>query len=170
MQEMPRKIFFHRVLNRGRRTESRLLFGSFCRSKKNVKTFPFRELPDKQEVCPCRGSTLRVLFSFRKVPRFCMLRIIAPQPSLPTKTHKTPKNREKRDKKLETSKRKGKKEEKRGKKCKKGLTKGEESGNIIKLRKGAGAREARETGSAREGARDCDFERTKMSKRNLKKV
>ena len=87
-----------------------------------------------------------------------------------TKTHKTPKNREKRDKKLETSKRKGKKEEKRGKKCKKGLTKGEESGNIIKLRKGAGAREARETGSAREGARDCDFERTKMSKRNLKKV
>ena len=99
-----------------------------------------------------------------------MLRIIAPQPSLPTKTHKTPKNREKRDKKLETSKRKGKKEEKRGKKCKKGLTKGEESGNIIKLRKGAGAREARETGSAREGARNCDFERTKMSKRNLKKV
>ena len=47
-------------LNRGRRTESRLLFGSFCRSKKN-KLVPFRELPDKQEVCPCRGSTLRVL-------------------------------------------------------------------------------------------------------------
>ena len=44
-------------LNRGRRTESRLLFGSFCRSKKN-KLVPFRELPDKQEVCPCRGSML----------------------------------------------------------------------------------------------------------------
>ena len=50
------------------------------------------------------------------------------------------------------------------------MTKGEESGNIIKLRKGAGAREARETGSVQEEARDCDFERTKMSKRNLKKV
>ena len=50
-------------LNRGRRTESRLLFGSFCRSKKN-KLVPFRELPDKQEVCPCRGSTLRVQGSF----------------------------------------------------------------------------------------------------------
>ena len=48
-------------------------------------------------------------------------------------------------------------------------TKGEESGNIIKLRKGAGAREARKTGSVREGTRNCDFERTKMSKRNLKK-
>ena len=31
-------------LNRGRRTKSRLLFGSFCRSKKNVKTSPLREL------------------------------------------------------------------------------------------------------------------------------
>ena len=49
-------------LNRGRRVEPRLLFGSFCRSKKN-KLVPFRELPDKQEVCPCRGSTLRVLWS-----------------------------------------------------------------------------------------------------------
>ena len=28
-------------LNRGRRVEPRLLFGSFCRSKKNTKTFPF---------------------------------------------------------------------------------------------------------------------------------
>ena len=46
-------------LNRGRRTESRLLFGSFCRSKKN-KTVPFRKLSDKQKVCPCRGSTLCV--------------------------------------------------------------------------------------------------------------
>ena len=42
-------------LNRGRRTKSRLLFGSFCRSKKN-KLVPFRELPDKQEVCPCRAA------------------------------------------------------------------------------------------------------------------
>ena len=49
-------------LNRGRRTKSRLLFGSFCRSKKNVKTSPFRELSDKQKACPCRGGTLRVLF------------------------------------------------------------------------------------------------------------
>ena len=60
MQEMPRKIFFHRVLNRGRRTESRLLFGSFCRSKKNVKTSPFRELSIAWKACPCRGGTLRV--------------------------------------------------------------------------------------------------------------
>ena len=47
-------------LNRGRRVKPRLLFGSFCRSKKN-KLVPFRELSDKQEVCPCRGGTLRVL-------------------------------------------------------------------------------------------------------------
>ena len=85
----------------------------------------------------------------------------------PTKPQKTEK------KGIKSSKRRKervKKEEKRGKKCKKGLTKGEESGNIIKLRKGAGAREARETRRKREGARNCDFERTKMSKRNLKKV
>ena len=65
-----------------------------------------------------------------------------------------------------------KKAEKRRKKCKKGLTKGEESGNIIKLRKGAGAgaREARKTGRTRKEARNCDLGRTKMSKRNLKKV
>ena len=63
-----------------------------------------------------------------------------------------------------------KKRKKGEKKIKKGLTKGEESGNIIKLRKGAGAREARETRRKQEGARNCDFERTKMSKRNLKKV
>ena len=49
-------------LNRGRRVKPRLLFGSFCRSKKNVKTSPFRELSDKQKACPCRGGTLRVLF------------------------------------------------------------------------------------------------------------
>ena len=54
-------------LNRGRRTESRLLFGSFCRSKKN-KLVPFRELSDKQKVCPCRGSTLRVLWKFEVLP------------------------------------------------------------------------------------------------------
>ena len=45
-------------LNRGRRVRPRLLFGSFCRSKKN-KSVPFRKLSDKQKVCPCRGSTLR---------------------------------------------------------------------------------------------------------------
>ena len=74
-------------------------------------------------------------------------------------------------KKARNVEKKGQKRGKKGeKKIKKGLTKGEESGNIIKLRKGAGAREARETGRTREGARDCDFERTKMSKRNLKKV
>ena len=39
-------------------TSEQLLFGSFCRSKKN-KPVPFRELSDKQKVCPCRGSTLR---------------------------------------------------------------------------------------------------------------
>ena len=32
-------------LNRGRRVETRLLFGSFCRSKKNVKPFPFGSFP-----------------------------------------------------------------------------------------------------------------------------
>ena len=74
-------------------------------------------------------------------------------------------------KKARNVEKKGQKRGKKGeKKIKKGLTKGEESGNIIKLRKGAGAREARETGSAQEEARNCDFERTKMSKRNLKKV
>ena len=48
-------------LNRGRRTKSRLLFGSFCRSKKNVKTSPLRELSIAWKACPYRGSTLRVL-------------------------------------------------------------------------------------------------------------
>ena len=38
-------------LNRGRRTKSRLLFGSFCRSKKNVKTSPFRELSIAWKAC-----------------------------------------------------------------------------------------------------------------------
>ena len=106
MQEMPRKIFFHRVLNRGRRTESRLLFGSFCRSKKNVKTFPFRELPDKQEVCPCRGSTLRVLFSFRQVPRLANLESSHrshPFRQKPTKPQKT----EKKGKKARNVEKKG---------------------------------------------------------------
>ena len=50
-------------------TSEQLLFGSFCRSKKNVKTSPFRELPDKLETCPCRASTLRVLLSPRENPR-----------------------------------------------------------------------------------------------------
>ena len=47
-------------LNRGRRVKPRLLFGSFCRSKKNVKTSPFRELSIAWKACPCRGGTLRV--------------------------------------------------------------------------------------------------------------
>ena len=34
-------------------------FGSFRTSEKN-KPVPFRKLSDKQKVCPCRGSTLRV--------------------------------------------------------------------------------------------------------------
>ena len=57
-------------LNRGRRTKSRLLFGSFCRSKKN-KLVPFRELPDKQEVCLCRAARC----ARYGVPRFCKPRI-----------------------------------------------------------------------------------------------
>ena len=56
-------------LNRGRRTESRLLFGSFCRSKKN-KSVPFRKLSDKQKVCPCRGSTLRGISRGVEAPPF----------------------------------------------------------------------------------------------------
>ena len=32
-------------LNRGRRVKPRLLFSSFCRSKKNVKPFPFGSFP-----------------------------------------------------------------------------------------------------------------------------
>ena len=65
-------------LNRGRRTESRLLFGSFCRSKKN-KTVPFRELSIAWKACPCRGSTLRVLLlPCRKLSRLpCRLRRIS---------------------------------------------------------------------------------------------
>ena len=81
-----------------------------------------------------------------------------------------PATEEKREKTSKRRKERVKKAEKRGKKCKKGLTKGEESGNIIKLRKGAGARETRKTGRTRKEARNCDLERTKMSKRNLKKV
>ena len=80
-----------------------------------------------------------------------------------------PATEEKREKTSKRRKERVKKEEKRGKKCKKGLTKGEESGNIIKLRKGAGARETRKTGRTRKEARICDLERTKMSKKKLEK-
>ena len=110
------KNIIHRVLNRGRRTESRLLFGSFCRSKKNVKTFPFRELPDKQEVCPCRGSTLRVLFSFRKVPRLANLESSHrshPFRKKPTKPQKTEKKGIKSSKRRKERVKKRKKGEKR---------------------------------------------------------
>ena len=36
----------------------------FLHNAKSNNPFPLRELPDKQEVCPCRGSTLRVQGSF----------------------------------------------------------------------------------------------------------
>ena len=42
-------------LNRGRRVKPRLLFGSFCRSKKN-KPVPFRELSVSRKACPCRAA------------------------------------------------------------------------------------------------------------------
>ena len=116
---------------------------------------------------PLSGQHFARAFFFQKSSEVSKPRIIAPQPSLPTK--KPQKTEKKGVKSSKRRKERVKKEEKRGKKIKKGLTKGEESGNIIKLRKGAGAREARETGSAQEEARNCDFERTKMSKRNLKK-
>ena len=58
---MSRKIFFHRVLNRGRRACPACFLCYFLHAAKSNNPFPFRELPDKQKVCPCRGSTLRVL-------------------------------------------------------------------------------------------------------------
>ena len=48
-------------MNRGRRTESRLLFGSFCRSKKN-KLVPFRELSIAWKACPI-GAARSACFS-----------------------------------------------------------------------------------------------------------
>ena len=39
-------------LNRGRRVKPRLLFGSFCRSKKNVKPFPFGSFPLHGKLVP----------------------------------------------------------------------------------------------------------------------
>ena len=39
-------------LNRGRRVEPRLLFGSFCRSKKNVKPFPFGNFLTSRKFAP----------------------------------------------------------------------------------------------------------------------
>ena len=39
-------------LNRGRRVEPRLLFGSFCRSKKNTKTFPFGNFLTSRKFAP----------------------------------------------------------------------------------------------------------------------
>ena len=53
-------------LNRGRRTESRVLFGYFLHDAKSDNSFPFRE-----------------------TPRFCKPRISTPQPQLRTATIKT---------------------------------------------------------------------------------
>ena len=39
-------------LNRGRRVKPSLLFGSFCRSKKNVKPFPFGNFPLHGKLAP----------------------------------------------------------------------------------------------------------------------
>jgi len=39
-------------LNRGRRVKPRLLFSSFCRSKKNVKPFPFGNFPLHGKLAP----------------------------------------------------------------------------------------------------------------------
>ncbi len=49
-------------LNRGRRVEPRLLFGSFCRSKKNVKTSPLRELSIAWKHAPTGAA--RLFYSF----------------------------------------------------------------------------------------------------------
>ena len=48
-------------LNRGRRACPACFLCYFLHAAKSNNPSPFRELPDKQEVCPCRGSTLRVL-------------------------------------------------------------------------------------------------------------
>ena len=77
---------------------------------------------------------------------------------------------QKKDKTPETSKRKPEKGEKGGKKWKKGLTKGEESGNIIKLRKGAGARKARrDKKSAEKKQKNATWSERKCRKETRKK-
>ena len=48
-------------MNRGRRACPACFLCYFLHAAKSNNPFPFRELSDKQKVCPCRGSTLRVL-------------------------------------------------------------------------------------------------------------
>ena len=54
-------------LNRGRRTKSRLLFGSFCRSKKNTKTFPFGNFLTSRKFAPVGAAR----FACYGASRFC---------------------------------------------------------------------------------------------------
>ena len=61
-------------LNRGRRTKSRLLFGSFCRSKKNVKPFPFGNFPLHGKQAHVGAARCACY----KDSRFCKPRISAP--------------------------------------------------------------------------------------------
>ena len=58
-------------LNRGRRACPACFLCYFLHAAKSNIPFPFRELSDKQKVCPCRGSTLRVLFY--RLRRICLL-------------------------------------------------------------------------------------------------
>jgi len=62
-------------LNRGRRTKSRLLFGSFCRSKKNVKTSPLRELSIAWKHAPTGAARCACY----EASRFCKPRSSSPQ-------------------------------------------------------------------------------------------
>ena len=75
-------------LNRGRRACPACFLCYFLHVAKSNNPFPFRELSDKQKVCPYRGGTLRVLFgSFcrskknkpvlpcKEISRFCKPRI-----------------------------------------------------------------------------------------------
>ena len=62
-------------LNRGRRTKSRLLFGSFCRSKKNVKTSPLRELSIAWKACSVGAARCACY----EASRFCKPRSSSPQ-------------------------------------------------------------------------------------------
>ena len=82
------------------------------------------------------------------------------------KPYPSPQSREKKDKTPETSKRKPEKVEKR---WKKGLTKREESGNIIKLRKGAGARKARRDKESAEKKQKMRLEANENVEKKLEK-
>ena len=61
-------------LNRGRRVEPRLLFGSFCRSKKNVKPFPFGSFPLHGKHAPVGAARCACY----EASRFCKPRSSAP--------------------------------------------------------------------------------------------